>query len=250
MHKRRLWPYGTLTLLAAFLVIGGILYGMGSAYAVTSTSPHYQVTETQFNASSSQQSCSGQYCAKASIGDTSIGMAGSESHTAQFGSITKSDPLLEVIVDPGVSNLGTLSTETTATKTTTVKVRNYLSGGYTLQIMGDPPKYSGHSLATNSEPTASIPGTEQFGINVTGNTTPNVGKVAEQVPSDTVSFGVVDTKYRQANMFLFHSGDVVAKSATSSGQTNYTISMIVNISSATPAGHYSGDFSAVVIPAY
>lgn len=250
MHKRKLWPYGTLTLLAAFLVIGGILYGMGSAYAVTSTSPHYQVTETQFNAGSSLQSCSGQYCAKASIGDTSVGSAGSQTLTAQFGSITKSDPLLEVIIEPGQSNLGTLSTETTATKTMTVKVRNYLSGGYTMQIVGDPPKYSGHSLTANSAPIISTPGTEQFGINVAANTIPNIGKDAEQVPSDGVSFGVVDTRYRQANKFLFTSGDVVARSATSSGQTNYTVSMIVNISSATPAGHYSGDFSAVVIPAY
>lgn len=250
MHKWRLWTSKTFLLLAAFLAIGGIAYGTGSAYAVTSASPHYQVTETQFNAGASQQSCSGQYCAKASIGDTAVGSANSQTLTAQFGSITKSDPLLEVIVDPGQSNLGNLSTDSTATKTMTVKVRNYLSGGYTLQIIGDPPKYSGHPLSTNSTPTASLPGTEQFGINVTGNTVPNIGKDAEQVPSDSLSFGVVDTKYRQANKFLFTSGDVVAKSSTSSGQTNYTISMIVNISSATPAGHYSADFSAVVVPAY
>lgn len=246
MQKQRLWKYVGLTLLAVILSIGGT----NTAMAITSTSPHYQVTETQFNAGSSLQSCSGQYCAKTSIGDTAVGSAASSSATAQFGPITNSDPLLEVIVDPGQSNLGVLSTESTATKTTTVKVRNYLSGGYVLQIIGDPPKYNGHALSTSSTPVASKPGTEQFGINGVANTTPNVGADAVQVPSDQVSFGMVTSNYRVPNKFSFTSGDVFGKSTTSSGQTNYTISMIVNISSATPAGHYSGDFAAVVIPSY
>ena len=246
MQKQRLGRFILPVLLAVFLCIGGA----GTAMAVTSSSPNYQVTETQFNAGSSLQSCSGQFCARTTFGEAVTGAAASASNTAKFGSITNSDPLLEVIVEAGESNLGVLTTEKTATKLTTVRIRNYLSGGYILQIIGDPPKYNGHSLETSNSPVASQKGKEQFGINVAKNTTPNIGLDPVQVPSDQTSFGVVTENYRTANMFMFSSGDVIARSLTESGRTDYTISMIVNISSGTPAGRYSGDFSAVVIPVY
>jgi len=246
MQKRRLARNLFLTLLAVVVCFGGAQ----TAMAVTSSSPHYSVTETDFSSGSTLNSCSGTYCAKASIGDTAIGTAASSNQTAQFGPISNSEPLLEVIVTAGASNLGVLSTQSTATKITTIKVRNYLSGGYILQITGEPPKFDGHPLSTSSTPVASSPGTEQFGINAAANTTPNVGAAAVQVPDSTTSFGVVSDNYKTPNLFKFTSGDVIATSPKQSGETDYTISMIVNISSGTPAGHYSGDFSAVVIPSY
>lgn len=247
MQKRRLWRYLNLMLLAALLVIDG---GTSTVFAVTSNSPHYQVTETEFGAGSTQQNCSGQYCARTSIGDMAVGEGSSAGGAATFGAITDDQPLLEVIVDPGVSHLGVLSTEATATKTTTVKVRTYLSNGYTLQIVGTPPKYGGHTLHTPNSPTAAQAGTEQFGINAAANTSPVVGAGPLQVPSAQTSFGVVDDDYKIPNLFKYTSGEVVARSLTASGQTDYTISMIVNIANSTPAGHYTGDFSAVVIPVY
>lgn len=246
MRRWRLWRYGTPVLLAV-LICGGI---GTTALAITSSSSHYKVTETQFTSGTTVQSCSGSYCAKVSVGDAAVGSATSPSNTVEFGSITSSDPLLEVIVTAGVSNLGVLTTQTTATKTTSIKIRNYLSGGYVLQIVGDPPKYNGHYLDTSSTPVQSVPGTEQFGINVVANTNPIVGTDPVQVPSGKTSYGVANDNYSSPNLFMFHSGDDVAHSTKSSGETDYTVSMIVNISSGTPAGHYSGDFSAVVIPVY
>lgn len=246
MQKRRLWRYVTLVLLAVLVPIAS----SGTSFAETSSSSHYQVTETQFTSGTSVQSCSGSYCAKVSVGDAAVGDAASTNNTAKFGSITNSDPLLEVIVESGKSDLGTLTTEKTGTKTMTVKIRNYLSGGYVLQIVGDPPKYNGHTLATSDTPVQSVPGTEQFGINAVANTNPSVGSNLVQVPDDKTSFGAVYDNYNVPNLFMFQSGDNVAHSVKSSGETDYTISVIVNISSATPAGHYSGDFSAVVIPVY
>ncbi|HMI09650.1 MAG TPA: hypothetical protein VK497_04640 [Candidatus Saccharimonadales bacterium] len=246
MRKKGLWQYSKLMLLTALIVSGSA----GTAFAETSTSDSYQITETQFGVGSTSQSCSSQYCAKTSIGDMTSGDSKSSGGSAKFGSVTDSEPLLEVIIDPGVSNLGVLTTESTATKTMTVRIRNYLSGGYTLQIMGDPPKYGGHTLHTPTTPTASSPGTEQFAINASANTTPNVGAGPVQVPSDQMSFGVVNDDYKLPNLFKYVSGSVVAHSPTESGRTDYTISMIVNISNSTPAGHFAGDFSAVVIPVY
>ncbi|HEY8886589.1 MAG TPA: hypothetical protein VIM31_03785 [Candidatus Microsaccharimonas sp.] len=246
MQKRRFWSYVLPVLLAVLVPLSSA----GTAMAVTSSSSNYKVTETQFTSGTSVQSCSGTYCAKVSIGDAAVGTAASADTTARFGTITNSDPLLEVIVAAGASNLGTLTSETTATKTTTVKIRNYLSGGYVLQIIGAPPKFAGHTLATSNTPVQSVPGTEQFGINAAANTNPVVGADLVQVPDSTTSFGVVKDNYKTPNLFMFTSGDNVAQSTKSSGETDYTISMIVNISNGTPAGHYSGDFSAVVIPVY
>lgn len=228
-----------------------VVCGAGTALATTSTSTHYQVTETQFGAGSTQQACSSQYCARASIGDmTSSSASASANYTASFDPPITGEPLLEVIVDPGESNLGTLTTEKTATKTTIVRVRNYLSDGYTLQIVGNPPKYGSHTLAAPAAPIAAARGTEQFAINAAANTIPQVGASPVQVPSSQTSFGVVEDNYRTPNIFKYTSGDIIARSLSTSGRTDYTISMIVNVSNATPAGHYTGDFSAIVTPIY
>jgi hypothetical protein len=247
MGKRRLWHYSKFLLLTVVIVANG---GVNTVSAITSNSSHYQVTETEFGSGAVQNSCSGQYCAKASIGDMTTGSSKSSVSTARFGSVTEGIPLLDVIVDSGVSNLGVLGAERTATKTTTVRVRTYLSSGYTLQIVGNPPKYGNHSLSTSSTPTDSTLGTEQFGINAAANTSPSVGAGPVQVPSAQTSFGVVNDDYGIPNKFKFASGDILAHSDSESGQTDYTISMIVNVSNQTPAGHYSGDFSAIVVPVY
>lgn len=249
MQKRRLWRYAKFVLLTVSIV--SIVGGAGTAMAVTSSSTHYQVTETEFGTGSSTlQSCSGQYCAQTSIGNVADGKSTSYGTTATFGEIASDEPILEVIIESGESNLGVLTTESTATKTTTVKVRNVMTSGYALQIVGSAPKFNGHTLATPTTPTASLPGTEQFAINVAANTVPNVGAHPVQVPAGQVIFGVGSENYRTSNLFMFSSDDVIARSLTETGRTDYTISMIVNISNSTPAGHYSGDFSAIVMPVY
>ena len=249
MHtgRRSKFLRATLFLALGFLVIGS---GTPAVAETTSSSSSYEASEMKFGAGSSEESCSDQYCARVSIGDSSVGDASGTTTKATFGPVTPDTPSLEVIVDPGVSNLGVLTTEQTGTKTMIVRVRSYLSNGYTLQVTGTPPTYSGHTLATPASPTSSTPGTEQFGINVTKNTTPNVGEFLEQVPDNQTSFGEVTSNYNQANKFMYVSGDTVGRSLTESGRTDYTISMIVNIANDTPAGQYNGEFSAVVIPAY
>lgn len=236
---------GVLLLTAAFVVVSA-----GTAIATTSSSLHYQAVDQEFGSTTTDETCSASYCARASIGSLSVGEASSATSTARFGTITDSEPRLEVIIDDGVSNLGVLTTQGTATKTTIVRVLTYLSSGYILQIVGDPPSYEGHTLNTPSVPTDSSPGTEQFAINATANSDPDVGVSPIQVPSGETSFGFVETNYNQINKFMYISGDTVARSNSASGRTDYTISMIVNISNLTPAGHYTGDLAAVVVPVF
>lgn len=245
MQKRRVWESLTLVLLAIVIVAGS----SRSVFANTATSPNYQLSESEFSAGATPGVCSGSYCARVSIGNIS-GESANATSTASFGSITPDEPFLAVIVDPGISNLGVLDTEHTGSKTMVVRIRNYLSDGYVLRITGAPPTYSGHALATPSTPTAATPGTEQFGINAAANTTPSIGAGPVQVPSGDFSYGQVNSGYNTANLFKYASGDVVAHSNSESGQTDFTISMIVNIANNTPAGLYSGDYSAVVVPTF
>lgn len=233
-----------LSVVAAFLFAALI---PSLAFANASTSPSYQVVETEFNAGT-LEGCSGQYCARASIGD--LMTSGATNGAATFSNTVGTDPLLEVIVEPGVSSVGTLAPDKTTSKTAMIKVRNYLSGGYVIQLKGEPPKFGTHVLDALSTPTAATPGTEQFGINLVANTTPSVGADPVQIPADQGQFGTVDSGYGTANLFKYVSEEVIARSTTDWGQTHYTLSMIVNVSNLTPAGHYSGDFAVIVTPFY
>lgn len=248
MGYKRYGQYGLLVLTLGLALYGGSTIAM----ATTLKSDNYQVVESEFGSGSGLESCSdsGNYCARTTVGSLTIGNASAGSKRVEFGPITEDEPALEVIVEQNESDLGQLTTETTAKTSVLVKVRNYLSNGYVMQVTGDAPGISNHLLQTPSTPAASNQGTEQFGINAVANTTPSVGANAVQVPSGDFSFGVVDSEYDTPNLFKYESGDTVAHSPSESGQTNYTISMIVNVSNVTPAGRYLGEFSIVVIPTY
>ena len=241
---------GVIRLIGCAVLLSVAWCNVPAVLAENATSSHYEASEFHFSAGAESKTCSGSYCASVSIGDASDQPSPAPS-SASFGTVPReSEPLLEVIVDPGVSNLGELSTSKTATKTMTVRVRTQLSSGYTLQINGAPPAYGAHSLHTLVAPTTSAPGTEQFGLNAVANTTPKVGANPVRVPSNQANLGVIESDYRTANQFRYSSGSTIASSTADSGQVDYTISMIVNISGATPAGHYSSDFSAVVVPRF
>ena len=153
--------------------------------------------------------------------------------------------------------MGVLDNATTGTAVSTIKVRNYLSNGYVLQITGTPPSQGVHHLTALSTPTTSHQGAEQFGINLANNTAPNIGADPIQVPSSSFSFGttgcdsiVTECDYGTPDLFKYVDGDIVAHSTKSTGETDYTMSMIINVSNVTPGGHYSGNFSAVAVPVF
>ncbi|HRK40523.1 MAG TPA: hypothetical protein PLN95_00375 [Candidatus Saccharibacteria bacterium] len=233
-----------LSLLALLFVIGIST----PASATSSSSENFQVVETEFN--SSDEQCSGQYCARSSIGDLSISGTTGTGSTATFDSLTENEPLLEVIVEAGQSSVGTLSPDQPTTKTAIVKIRSYLTGGYILQLAGDPPKFGTHSIDAMTTAAASNPGTEQFGINLVENNSPVAGADPVQVPADQQTFGIVDGDYDDVNQFRYVSEDVLASSTLDWGQTHYTITMLINVSNLTPAGHFSGDYGVIVTPYY
>ena len=247
MQKRGSWRYDAKALLLVpfFVFAAALALFVAPAMAQTSTSPNYQMTESQFGNTTMNQSCSAGYCATVSIGDEG---RSSSATSPEFGEIDYSEPMLEMIVTPGASFLGNLSTTQAGTKTMGVKIRNYLTGGYRLQIIGETPKYGDRTLARLETPTASEPGREQFGINAVANTTPSVGAnpvLQNQVASPTET---LMANYNTPNLYMYQSGQVIAETTENTGGADYTITMLVNISNTTPAGHYSSDFAAVVTP--
>lgn len=249
MRKRSLWGFRLGTVVMAFIaIVFAVGAGAATVLAVDSSSENYQITEWQFGSGATLDSCSDEYCAQATIGDPG---AASSASTANFGEVTTDEPMLEVIIEPGESNLGTLSTERTATKVTSVKIRNNFEGGYTLQVVGEAPKFGNHILNTPATPTESRMGTEQFGINLTANTVPTVGSLPVQIQNkegEENIFGEPTENYRTPNRFMYEDGGVIAQSVMQMGRTDYTISMIVNIANTTPAGHYSGDLALFIVP--
>jgi hypothetical protein len=231
------------------LVLGSLVVLTATAGAQSSSSS-YRVDEYFFGTGGELNACSDEYCAKQAAGETTVGSTESDAYMAQAGFNTTDIPLLEVAVNGSV-DFGVLSQTTTETGTASVSVRTYLAEGYVMRIVGDPLSYTTggntHVLSTPNTPVESAIGTEQFGINLKANTNPaTFGANPVQVPDDTFSFGQPTADYNTPNMYMYQSNSQVATSNRSSGQTNYTISMIVNISNVTPAGRYEGALSVVV----
>lgn len=227
----------------------------GSAVADESSSNNYKINEVQIGGTGSdEEACSsgGNYCSRVSVGDLVVGSGKSDSYSAQFGSNTTAEPLLEVIVQAGTNDMGELDTNKTGTASAVIKVRNYLSNGYVVQLAGEAPSQGTHRLATMTIdcPCTSQPGAEQFGINLRENSSPEVGGNPVQVPNSGFAFGAPGENYNTSNLFYFAASDIIAGSSISSGQTEYTLSMVMNVSAATPGGRYNSSYAAVVVPVY
>ena len=133
-----------------------------------------------------------------------------------------------------------LSTGSTTTTTATFSVKNYISSGYTVVTVSNPPINNAYTMHNLTSPTASSAGTEQFGINLVANTSPiTFGVNPVQVPSSAFSYGAAAAGYNTPNLYKYVPGNTIAYSNSSSGETDYTISYIYNISVLTAGGTYT-----------
>lgn len=235
IRKIQIIVSGVLTLLL-------LVTNSSAVFAAQSHSANYAVNEVFFGAGGDLNDCSTNYCAKTTVGESTIGDTKSATYQAQGGFNTFRTPSLTFIVNGGSTNLGYLSTGSATMTTATFSVKSYLSSGYIVQVYGGQPTDTlpgHHPLANLSSPTTSSAGTEQFGMNLTANTSPStIGAAPIQVPGTTFSFGQVSSNYGQTNKYTFNNGDTIAYSNSSSGETDYTISYLFNISPVTPDGQY------------
>ena len=229
------------TAIAASVALLGFVF-VPPAFAAQSSSSNYQVNEVFFGAGGELNACGTAYCAKQSAGEIAAGNTASNAFRAQAGFNTNREPYLAFSVAGGPTDLGYLSQFGTATTTATFAVKTYLASGYVVQLGSDPPANTApgaYQLTPLTSPTGSSVGTEQFGINLVANTSPTTfGAPPVQVPDNTFSFGTVSTGYDTPDVYQYNKGDTIASSNRSTGETDYTISFIYNISDLTPDGEY------------
>ena len=239
----------TATIISRIILVLGIfclplvIYELAQA-APTYSSDNYGVDEVFMGAGGLNDASSDNYQARASLGDIVVGNAEGTDYQLYGGFTTTPDPYISLIVTNADVNLGYLSLTEAATTTGTFKVKAYLASGYVVVNAADPPSYTSggntHYFDTPSSPTGSVPGTEQFGINLAENTDPTTfGDDPVQIPDLTYSFGQVHDDYDNPDTYMYAKGGTIAYSTKSSGYTQYTVSYVYNISQATPAGEYT-----------
>jgi len=199
----------------------------------------------------------------ATLGDTFVGNSSSANFQTNAGFNTTAQPGLTLTVNTAAIDFGVVTTGTAATATATFDVIDYTSYGYVVSIIGNPPTMNGRQITALTTDTASNASVEQFGLNAVKNTSPTnpLGDDPLQVPDNVYSGSIFSygragtgagTAYAQANKFRYNSNDAspVASSAKSSGDTKYTLSFIMNVTSTTPGGKYTGGLQIVATGTY
>ncbi len=223
----------------------GVFIALLSIPAIASAqlaSPNYSVDEIFMGSGGELEACSDSFCSQQSVGGTG-GEASSENYGIMAGFGTPDEPTLSLVVNGNTNiDLGVLNETSTAAASTGFTVASYLSEGYVVRVHGSPPtNVSGqrsHALTAISGASESVPGTEQFGINLVANSNPGIGTNPVQQPDNSFSYGLPSTGYDQVNYFKYVDGDIIAESNEESGQTDYTMSIIANKATSTPGGRY------------
>jgi len=240
---------GVVVVVLALSIVG--LFGADEAWGEVLNSPNYSIPESYIGPGGANDSSSTNYRGTDTIGDISTGATSSTNYQAATGFKTTDEPRLSVVVGTSSVSFGNFSTASTITRTATFNVLNYTAYGYSVYIIGSPPSSSSHTLTAMSSTAASAAGNEQFGINLKANTSPTAfGADPVQVPSGVFSFGAAASGYNTANQYRYVNGEKIAESVKTSGETDYTISYIVNAATTTPAGSYSGAQQIVVVGTY
>ncbi len=213
-----------------------------------SSSSNYEINEYFLGPGGELDLSSASYSARATLGDLGTGNLTGTNYQLYGGFTTTDVPYLEFVVNGTDIDMGVLDGATTGTGTATFSVRTYLSEGYIVHaVTGLPTSESGETIDGMTVKGASAPGTEQFGWNLAANTAPVVfGQIPQQIPDATFSFGQVDNEYDDDGQFKYSPTDTVAYSDSSSGETIFTASYIMNVSPITAAGLYTANQTFVV----
>jgi hypothetical protein len=236
------WKKLTLLTAGVLLTLGGPV----RVYAQQAESNNYGVDQAYFGTGGELEMTSNNYKSSAGVGDSASGSVEGVQFTGQAGSPTSTEPLLEFIVGGIDDDHGVIDSSETYYGSTNVWVRTYNGSGYNIQLTGDPPTQAVHTIPGLASPTTSQTNVEQFGVNLKNNATPDIGADPVQIPDNTFSYGVPAPDYDTADLFKYVDGDIIAQSTTASGETQYTLSYILNINELTPAGRYAAEISVVV----
>ncbi len=245
--------HNTLMFRWKTIVAGLVLLTMQPHWVLadSSKSSNFRIDESFIGGGGRIDEGSPNFRASETIGDVGVGNSASANFQTNSGGTTTSDPSLSFIIDnSGVVNFGTLTPTLVNHATSSFRVINYTSYGYNVTISGTTPVSDlGHYLPALTTPSTPTIGTEEYGLNVVANT--SWGANPLQVPSVTFGFGVAQgPDYNQPNKYKFVSGDVIASAPKSSGETDYTISHIIDVSALTTGGQYTGAHELICTGTY
>lgn len=133
------------------------------------------------------------------------------------------------------TDMGELSPTSTLTAQSQMAVGTNASGGFVITANGAPMSAGTKTIASLDQPTESLQGENQFGINLVANTAPAIGSD----PEGEWMNAVTSDDYGQSDKYVFRSGDIVAYSPNVSLMKKFTVSYIVNSSPNLKAGVYT-----------
>ncbi len=218
------------------------------AWADTQSSNSYKFEEATIDAGSLVESNSASFRGTSAVGDIGNGEGASTNFQSVLGSRSTPDPTLSFIVNQANGAFTDFSPTQAATATTNFSVINYTTYGYVVQIFGSSLANGSHAIPAMGSTGPSQIGQEQFGINLVANTLPS--SLGSNPVQDIFGQGIADTNYSTPNQYRFVNGETIASAPQNSGKTTFTISYIVNVSSLTPGGQYTGDQTVVVTGTY
>ncbi|HMS23383.1 MAG TPA: hypothetical protein PKB09_01070 [Candidatus Saccharibacteria bacterium] len=131
-------------------------------------------------------------------------------------------------------NFGSFSSTSTSSGTSVMAASTNADGGYSITVNGTTLTSGGDTISALAAQTASSIGSEQFGLNLKDNTTPNVGAEVSGTGS-----GAATANYGTADQFRFVTGDSISSAAGNTDANTFTASYIVNVGGSTEPGTYT-----------
>lgn len=241
MTIRELVRYG-LYMMAA------LLFCVTPVYAETLQSSSYRFEESAIGTGSLIESSSTNFQARSATGDIAIGNSASANFQVDSGTHTSPDPALTFTITNADVDFGSFSSAATTTASATFNVINYTTWGYVVQIIGTTPANGSHVIPGMGTTAIAQPGVEQFGVNLVANTSPS--SFGANPDNGQFGHGLAATNYDTPNEFRFVSGETIATAPQNSGQTDYTMSYIINVGTLTPGGIYTAAQTLIVVGTY
>jgi hypothetical protein len=243
MQKRWVGLYALFSFFVLFYIVSPV-------FADPLRSSNYVFQETSLGGTGVLNSQSANYQTTGSAGGIlGVGNSASPNFQINAGNITTNDPTLAFAITNPAANFTDFSAGIAATATATFEVLNYTSYGYIVQVVGNAPTDEhGHTITSMSSTGSSQVGIEQFGINLVANTSPI--SLGANPDHGQFGFGSATSNYGTTNQYRYVNGETIASAPKSSGQTIYTISYIVNVSSLTPGGFYTSNQTLICTGTY
>ncbi len=137
-------------------------------------------------------------------------------------------------------SFGTLSPSATASGVSQMGVGTNGVSGFAITVNGATLTSGGNTITALATQTASSTGSEQFGLNLRDNATPNVG-----TDPDGSGTATPTANYNTVDQFRFVTGDSVASKNGSDQFRRFQASYIANIDTATEAGSYTATMTYI-----